>query len=68
MTNQALQLASLAARYTRFAAECDGISPRYAFLVTQIAGYPALPKTIDAVFLPHVSASWRSCGMKTLPT
>lgn len=42
MSNQALQLAPWAARYTRFAAECDGISPLYAFLAAQIAGDPAL--------------------------
>lgn len=34
---QASQLDTLAARYLRFAAECDGISPLYAFLATQIA-------------------------------
>lgn len=37
MTIQSSQLATLAARYVRFAAECDGISPLYAFLAAQIA-------------------------------
>lgn len=37
MTIQSPQLATLAARFAHFAAECDGISPLYAFLAAQMA-------------------------------
>lgn len=37
MGTQLSQLETLAERYARFAAECDGISPLYAFLAAKIA-------------------------------